>query len=64
MQTSFTNDVRALVRGIEELGNPFEEESMDMAVLDTKAIAGLAAAETVRNVKKIGQEQFRAFIIE
>ena len=34
---------------------------MDMAVLDTKEIAGIAAAETVRNMKKIGQEQFQAF---
>ena len=37
---------------------------MDMAVFDTKEIADVAAAETVRNVKKIGQEQFLAFTIE
>ena len=64
VQTSFTKDVRALVSVIEELGNPFEEESMDMIVLDTKEIAGPAAVETVRNVKKIGQEQFQAFTRE
>ena len=61
VQTSFTKDVRALVSVIEELGNPFEEESMDLIVLDTKEIAGPAAVETVRNVRKIGQEQFQAF---
>ena len=54
VQTSFTKDVRALVSVIEELGNPFEEESMYLIVLDTKEIAGPAAVETVRNVKKIG----------
>ena len=64
MQTSFTKDVRALVSVIEEFGNPFEEESMDLIVLDTKEIAGPAAVETVRNVKKIGQEQFQAFTRE
>ena len=64
MQTSFTKDVRALVSVIEELGNPFEEESMDLIVLDTKEIAGPVAVETVRNVKKIGQEQFQAFTRE
>ena len=64
MQTSFTKDVRALVSVIEELGNPFEEERMDLIVLDTKEIAGPAAVETVRNVKKIGQEQFQAFTRE
>uniref|UniRef100_UPI00358E9808 uncharacterized protein n=1 Tax=Myxine glutinosa TaxID=7769 RepID=UPI00358E9808 len=64
VQTSFAKDVRALVSVIEELGNPFEEESMDLVVLDTKEIAGPAAVETVRNVKKIGQEQFQAFTRE
>ena len=58
-QTSFAKDVRALVSVIEELGNQFEEESKDMAVLDTKEIAALAAAETVRNVKKIGKSSSR-----
>ena len=37
---------------------------MDLIVLDTKEIAGPAAVETVRNVKKIGQEQFQAFTRE
>ena len=64
VQTSFAKDVRARVSVIEELGNPFEEESMDLTVLDTKEIAGPTAVETVRNVKKIGQEQFQAFTRE
>ena len=64
MQSSFTKDVRALVSVIEELDDPFEEESMDLIVLDTKEIAGPAAVVTVRNVKKIGQEQFQAFTRE
>ena len=64
MQTSFTKDVRALVSVTEELGNTFEEESVDLIVLDRKEIAGPAAVETVRNVKKIGQEQFQAFTRE
>jgi hypothetical protein len=46
---------------IEELDNPFAEDSMDLVVLDTKKIADLATVETVRNVKRIGQEQFQAF---
>ena len=37
---------------------------MDLIVLDTKEIAGPVAVETVRNVKKIGQEQFQAFTRE
>ena len=37
---------------------------MDLIVLDAKEIAGPAAVETVRNVKKIGQEHFQAFTRE
>jgi len=32
-----------------------------MVVLDTKEIAGPTAVETVRNAKRIGQEEFQAF---
>ena len=68
VQTSFVKDVppavmEELVSVMEELG-PFEEESMDLVILDTKEIAGPVAVETVRNVKKIGQEQFQAFTRE
>ncbi|QQP38995.1 uncharacterized protein LOC103506659 [Caligus rogercresseyi] len=46
------------------MGNPFEEESQDLLILDSKDIAGPAAVETVLNAKKIGQEQFEAFTRE
>ena len=46
---------------IEELGNPFEEESMDLVVLDMKEMADLAAIESHRNVKRIDQENFQIF---
>ena len=49
---------------IEELGNPFEEESQDLLVLDTKEIADPAAVETVRSAERIGKEQFDAFTKE
>lgn len=61
VQMSFAKDVRSLVNVIEQLGNPFEEDSMDLIVLDTKEIAGPHAVEAVQNAKKIGEEQFKAF---
>ena len=60
-QNTFARDVRSLVAVIEELGNPFEEDSQDLLVLDTKEIADPAVIETVRNAKQIGQDQFEAF---
>ena len=64
MQTSFAKDVRSLVSVMEELDNPFEEESMDLVVLDTKEMGCPAAVESVRNVKRIGQKQIQAFTRE
>ena len=64
VQASFAQYVSSPVRVIEELGNPFEEESQDLIVLDTKEIANPAVVQTVRNAKKIGQEQFDTFTKE
>ncbi|KAG7157154.1 hypothetical protein Hamer_G009989 [Homarus americanus] len=64
VQTSFIKDVHSLVSVIEELGKPFEEESLDMVALHTKEIASPSAAETVGNAKSIGQDQFQTFTRE
>lgn len=64
VQASFVKDVCSLVGVIEEMGDPFEEESQDVVKLDTKEIAGPAAVETVMDAKRIGQEQFEAFTRE
>ena len=49
---------------IEKLGNPVEEDSQDLLVLDTRDIADPAVIETVRTVKQIGQESRMAAILE
>ncbi|KAG1657834.1 Metal resistance protein YCF1 [Nymphon striatum] len=41
-------DVRSLVKVMEELGNPFEEDSLDLVALDTKEIVGSPAIEALR----------------
>jgi len=61
IQAAFKKDVNLLISIIEDLGNPFEEESIDLIVLDTKEIADHKIVETVRSTYNIGQEQFRAF---
>ena len=40
IQVSFQKDVLSLVSTFEEMGNPFEEDSKDLLVLDTKDIMG------------------------
>ena len=49
---------------MEDLGNPFEEESSDLLVLDSKEIAAHAAVETIKNIQRIGQEQFQTYVKE
>lgn len=63
-QDRFSKDVYSLVSVIEELGNPFQEESMDLIVLHTKEIASPEAVKTVQNVHQNGLDQFKAFTKE
>ena len=62
VQANFGKDVLSLISVIEDLRNPFEEESTDLLVLDSKEIADHAAEETVKNAQRLGQEQFHAFV--
>ena len=64
VQISFAKDVRSLLTVIEDMGNPFEQESQDLLVLDTKEIADPAVVKTVRSAKSVGQDQFDAFTKE
>ena len=64
VQAAFAKDVHSLVNVMEDLSNPFEEESTDLLVLDSKVIVDHAAVETVQNAQRIGQEQFQAFVQE
>ena len=57
-----------LLNLIEEFGYPFQEESLDLLVLDTKESADPAVLNTVCNqvcsALHVGQDQFDAFTKE
>jgi len=55
IQAAFAADVHSLVSTIEDLGNPFEEESTDLLVLHTKEIVDNISVEAVQNARQIGQ---------
>ena len=61
-QTSFLDRVEALFRVIKEMGNPFQEESADFLVLDTKNIADPDQAELVGSHHERGKEKFQSFM--
>ena len=45
VQSTFVKDVQSMVTVMEDFVNPFEEESQDLLVLDTKEIAPLTATD-------------------
>jgi len=48
VQKAFERDVKSLVSTIEEMGNPFTENSSDLLALDSRDIADPAVIDTVR----------------
>ena len=49
---------------MKELGHPFEEESKDLPVLDSKEIADSLAVKGVKNAQKIDQQKLQTFTTE
>jgi len=64
VQKAFERDVRSLVSTIEEMGNPFTEDSSDLLALDRRDIADPAVIDTVRQIEKLGEEQYDAYVRE
>ena len=60
---TFFNQVN-LTNVIEEMGNPFNDESKDLLVLDSRDIADSLVVDAMRNLKKTGQEQYNTFVTE
>lgn len=51
----------SLLSAIEEMGNPFQEDSTDLLVLDSQEIMDDTVVKAVREVVSIGQDQYKAF---
>ena len=61
-QRSFREKAEALLIVLKEMGNPFQDDSADLLVLDTKNITDPALAELVGTHQQRGQEQFQSFM--
>ena len=61
-QIASQKDVRSLTHAIEEMGNPFTEYSSDLLVLNSRDVVDTAVAETVRQILKIGLEQYESYV--
>ncbi len=61
-QHNFSKDVRALSITMEEMGNPFLEESTDLLVLDTRDIVDRSIVDTLVNIEALGKQQYDNFV--
>lgn len=50
-QVSFFKNVKSLAEAVEDLGNPFLEETCDLLTLDTKVIAEESAVSRMRHIE-------------
>ena len=64
IQEAFARDVKSLISVIEEMGNPFCEDSADLLVLDTKAIVPNCVVEAVSGAKIKGQSMYDNYVEE
>jgi len=64
VQSTFVKDVQSMVNMMEDFGNPFQEQSQDLLVLDTKEIAPPAALDALRRAHEVGQLHFDNFVRE
>ena len=61
-QIVFTRDVKALCGAMEEMGNPFTENTSDLLVLDSRNIADAAVVDVVQQIEKLGLNQYEAYV--
>ena len=61
MQTDFKEKVRSLKKVMQEMGNPFEEDSTDLLVLDSHEIVDSKVSKSLKSLETLGKTQFTEF---
>ena len=64
VQDKFLRDVRSLVITIEEMGNPFMEDSMDLLNLNSKAIMPEKIVKDLKSIYSLGKAKYYQFMEE
>ena len=67
VQTAFQRQVKSLSSTIEEMGNPFVEQSDDLLVLDTRNMLDTTVGKTIKPIKEMGKTQYaicKTFVTE
>ncbi len=61
-QKLFFEKVEGLSKVLQEMGNPFQEETCDLLTLDTKDFADPSSAKAVTSHHEKGKQQYQAFM--
>ena len=64
VQKAFMKQVKPLSTAITKMGNPSEESTNDLLVLDTQVIMLLSVVETVKPSESVEQNKYREFVTE
>ncbi len=63
-QREFAKDVRNVTAALDEMANPFSDNGMDLYTLDTKVVMSKEVEDAVKNVERIGNENYQEFVQE
>ena len=61
-QLTFAQQVKNLVQVMQQMGNPFLEESKDLLKLDTRDIVDAAVASSICQADETGKKQYQIFV--
>ena len=62
LQSIFHNKVKSLLSVMENVGNPFDDDSNDLFDLKTKIAVPEMSAQNLYKFDNVGKKQFRDFI--
>lgn len=63
-QKTFSEDVRSFLTTMEELGNPFLDQSKELLTIDSQEIMPADVVRSIEVIQTLGEEQYTAFIEE
>ena len=62
VQSIFHKEVKSLLSALEDVGNPFDDDSSDLFHLETKIAVPETIAQNLYKLENVGEKHFRDFI--
>ena len=61
VQKNFKQEAASLIQMIEEMGNPFLDDSNELLALDTRNVLGESVVDTVRKIHSLVNDQYAKY---